>query len=158
VSGWCRCASTVGLQVVVLMQSQSDLLQIPVELYPSPHATHWAWPARALGRGAAKLIGEELPHSVVATSRRSRPTTLRVGSSGSSEAVRVPWTRRATRAMTQGIVRDHALRRRRDRCGVVVGIARELARYEVSVVVLERRVTSETARPKRTPRSWHTGL
>ena len=46
----------------VLMQSQADLLQIPVELYPSPHATALGVAALArLGAGAAKLIGEGLP-------------------------------------------------------------------------------------------------
>jgi glycerol kinase len=46
----------------VLMQSQADLLQIPVELYPSPHATALGVAALArLGAGAAKSIGEGLP-------------------------------------------------------------------------------------------------
>ncbi len=53
------------------MQTQADLLQIPVELYPSPHATALGVAALArYGARAAKSIGEVLP----APGRRYEPS------------------------------------------------------------------------------------
>ncbi len=55
----------------VLMQTQADLLQIPVELFPSPHATALGVAALArYGARAAKSIGEGLP----APGRRYEPS------------------------------------------------------------------------------------
>jgi glycerol kinase len=55
----------------VLMQTQADLLQIPVELYPSPHATALGVAALArLGAGAATTLDQGL----AALGRRYEPS------------------------------------------------------------------------------------
>ena len=142
----------------LLMQMQADLLQVPVEVAASPHATVagvGALPASVPNRAAPSTPRSDGPSRPPATSRRCPPTRP----PNACPASNGRWRGALTPARIPVVSAAPSLRRRHHRRrGGRRRPRSELARYRLRTVILERAVDVGTGTSKANTAIVHTGF
>ena len=142
----------------VLMQTQADLLQVPVEVASSPHATAAGVAALArLGAGDGRTLGDVIPPAGAHT--RYEPAIA-----AAEAAERLGRFERAVARLVGGagagtVTDDDAYDVAIIGAGVVgTAIGRQLARYRLRTVLLERSNDVGTGTSKANTAIVHTGF
>ena len=141
----------------VLMQMQADLLQVPVEVAASPHAT-------AAGVGALARLGAGAGQTLYDVVRRDDSSARYEPAIDAAEAAGAPGALRARRGPPPGHTGGVMTEDRRYDVAIigagVVGtaIARQLARYRLRTVLLERADDVGTGTSKANTAIVHTGF